>query len=348
MRDGIVRMGSCHDPRCHKNEERNKNGARSPKRSKEHARRDTVNFNKKIHGSCSTWCLWSVSDRPTSQTTDPHRKMLGNLSGLTAFFVSFRFVDTGVMLGSWLQYLSAPGRTTRSRSSMSRWITGLALPSLASPVGVMFPSVSKRDHPFWRLHLPGRSPERFGGLDWSGFGVMQPSWNGRATAGPNEDDLDVVMQANVPSRFYGGKGAPFYRLQQLRSIIKVTVQLRQKNGDLLQLLPDEAPSLEAQLTITDTHGNDLTHMDTINLGRGFLSLFPFSPRLIVLLWFVCFVRLAAGRPRSTLFMPICTARTHKTSDVLHAVCRREEQFSPLIQFPPSPLGCCHLRSLHIC
>lgn len=81
-----------------------------------------------------------------------------------------------------------------------------------------------------------------------------------------EEDLDVVIQTNIPSSFYGGKGAPFDRLQQLGSIVKVTVQLRQKNGDLLQLLPDEAPPLEAQLTITDNLGNDLMHAETINLG----------------------------------------------------------------------------------
>lgn len=82
------------------------------------------------------------------------------------------------------------------------------------------------------------------------------------------EDLDLVLQANFPGSFYGGKGAPFEKLRQLGSIIKISVQLRQKNGDLLQLMPGDAPTFEAILTVCDNKDVDLTHTNTLNLGAS--------------------------------------------------------------------------------
>eukprot|EP00698_Gefionella_okellyi_P000315 TRINITY_DN10266_c0_g1_i1.p1 TRINITY_DN10266_c0_g1~~TRINITY_DN10266_c0_g1_i1.p1 ORF type:complete len:403 (-),score=74.27 TRINITY_DN10266_c0_g1_i1:167-1375(-) len=80
-------------------------------------------------------------------------------------------------------------------------------------------------------------------------------------------DLDLVVHGPAHTSFYGGKGASFEKLQQLGGIVKITAQLRKKNGDLLQLLPHEAPQLEAMLTVCDNLGQDVMHADTMDLGK---------------------------------------------------------------------------------
>lgn len=50
-------------------------------------------------------------------------------------------------------------------------------------------------------------------------------------------DLDLILQGPQQSSFNGGKGASFEKLQQLGGVLKITAQLRRKNGDLLQLMP---------------------------------------------------------------------------------------------------------------
>lgn len=79
-------------------------------------------------------------------------------------------------------------------------------------------------------------------------------------------DLDLILQGPQQSSFYGGKGASFEKLQQLGGVLRITAQLRRKNGDLLQLMPGEAPTLEALLTVCDNTGTDLVHVNTINMG----------------------------------------------------------------------------------
>jgi hypothetical protein len=103
-----------------------------------------------------------------------------------------------------------------------------------------------------------------------------PSFVGECSPADIVDDLDLVFAPSLPATFYGGRGAPFERLQQLGSLVKVSAQLRHKSGDLLQFMPGEAPQLEAQLTICTSTGADLEDMQTMNLGR-FPDHFSFVP-----------------------------------------------------------------------